>query len=86
MAIAEAEPFDGGELFEAHGAASADFVGADPDFCPHAELAAIGEAGGSVPVDGCGVDGGEEFPGGGFVGSDDAIRVVAAVAVDVMDG
>ncbi|MFM1944882.1 MAG: hypothetical protein RI897_3864 [Verrucomicrobiota bacterium] len=86
MAGSEAEPFDGGEFFESHGAAGADFVGADPDFCAHTELVTVGEAGGGVPVDGGGVDGGEEFPGGGFVGSDDAIGVVAAVAVDVMDG
>ena len=86
MAVAVAQPFVGGEFFKAHGAAGSDFVGADADFGAHAEFAAVSEARGGVPIDGGGIDFGQEFFGGGFVAGDDAIRVGGAVSIDVANG
>jgi hypothetical protein len=86
LAGADADPFIGGEFFEAHGTAGADFVGADADFGAHAELATVGEAGGGIPIDGGGIDFGEELAGGDSVAGDDAVGVSGAVVIDVFDG
>jgi len=82
LAVAFDQEFVGAELTEAHGAAGVEAVGADADFGAVAKFKAIGEARAGVPVNGGAVDGREEAAGGGFVGGDDGVAVVGAVAVD----
>src|SRR5207247_7417266 len=60
LAVADANPFVGRQLLEAHGTASADLVSADADLRPHAEFGAVGEPGRGVPVNGGGIDFGQE--------------------------
>jgi hypothetical protein len=61
-------------------------VGADADLGAVAEFEAVGESRAGVPIDGGAVDGREEAAGGGFVGGDDGVAVIGAVAVDRCDG
>ena len=63
-----------------------ELVGGDADLGAEAELAAVGEAVGDVVEDAGGIDRAEETLRGGFVGGDDGVGVVRAVAVDVGDG
>ena len=59
---------------------------ADSHFGAEAELAAIGEAGGCVPVD-CGrIYQSKKFARVGFVCGDNRLRVLCRVAVDMRDG
>ena len=74
------------EFFEGHGSAGVELVGADADFCSKTELSTIGEAGGGVPEYTGGVDFELEFLCGFFVFGDDAVGVVGAVVVDVLNG
>ena len=86
LARADAEPLVGGQFFEAHGTAGANFVGADADFGAHTEFATIGESGGGIPVNGGGIDFSEEQVCGVGVAGDDAIGVGGAVVIDMGDG
>ena len=61
LAVANSEPLVAGQFLQAHRAARADLVGADTDLGAHAELAAIGEAGRGVPIDGGGIHLAEEL-------------------------
>src|SRR5262245_7957839 len=53
LAIAETDPFIAGQFVQAHGAARADFVGADANFGTHAKLATVGKPRRGIPID-CG--------------------------------
>src|SRR3954470_24137268 len=83
---AQTKPFIAGQLFQAHGTASADFIRADADFRAHAELAAIGKAGGSIPIHGGGVDFGEELVRAGLVAGHNGVGVGRAVMTNMLDG
>ncbi len=63
-----------------------EFVGGDADLGAEAVFATVGEAGGGVDEDAGGVDFGGEFFGGGEVGGDDGVGVLAGVFGDVGDG
>jgi hypothetical protein len=67
LAGSEADPLVGAEFVEAHGAAGAEFIGADANLGPHAELAAVGEAGRGVPIDRGRIDVLKELSSGRFV-------------------
>src|SRR5882672_1426531 len=85
LPIPNPNPFVAGQLLETHRATRADFIGADPNFGPHAELAAISESGRGIPIDGGGIDFAEELFGAGFVASHDAVGVGGAIMVNVVD-
>lgn len=74
-----------GEFAQSHGAAGVELVGGDADFCAETELATIGETGGGVVHDAGGIDGAQKLLSFRLVGSDDAVGVVRAVGVDVLD-
>src|ERR1700761_8462953 len=58
LAVADADPFVGGQFVEAHGTARADLVGADTDLGAHAEFATVGETGAGVPINSGGIHAG----------------------------
>ena len=76
----------GRELAQGHGAASVDFIGGDADFCAEAELFSIGQTAGNVVKNAGAIDVGEKCLRGSDIGGDDAIGVMRAVVVDVLDG
>lgn len=80
------EIFVGHKAFEADGASGVELARADADLCAEAVAEAVGEAGGAVAVNAGGVDHLHEFRGSGVVPGYDRVRVVGAVAVDVIDG
>src|SRR5215469_5799375 len=51
----------GGQLGQSEGAAAVEFLGADAHLGTETEFAAVGEAGGSIPVDRGGIDFTEEL-------------------------
>ena len=63
-----------------------EFVGADADFRPHAELAAVVEPGAGVDHHGRAIDAVGELLGRRQVAGDDGVGVVRAVPIDVVDG
>ena len=72
-------------MLDAHGPARVQLAGGDADLGAEAELAAVGELGRGVVEHDGGVDLVEEFLCVGFVFSNDRIRVVRTVALDVID-
>ena len=60
LAVAANDVFVGRQFFETHRAARMKLVGADADLRAETKLAAIGETGGSIPIDRRGIDFAEE--------------------------
>ena len=63
-----------------------ELVGGDADFRSETEFAAVGESCAGVPIDRRAVHFSEELLGLGGVFCDDAVAVVRAVGLDVLDG
>ncbi len=70
---AGADPFVGRQFIETHGAARADFIGADADFRTHAELSAVRKTRGRVPIHRGGIHFVQELFRMCFVPRDDAV-------------
>lgn len=86
LAGAGDDVFVGGDFGERHGAASVELLGGDAYFGSETELPAVGEGGGNVGVDACGIDfAGEEADCFGVFG-DDGFAVARAVLLDEVDG
>ena len=86
VSVAEEFVLVGEEAFEAYGASGVDFGGGDAYFGAEAVAEAVGEAGACVLVDVGAVDQGHEFLGCFCVLGEDAVGVVGAVGIDVIDG
>ena len=74
------------QLAEAHGAAGVELLGGDAHLAAEAELAAIGEAGGAVDVDGSAVHGSRKEGRVGVGPGQDGFAVAGGVGRDVGDG
>ena len=85
LAVAQAQPFVGGQFLQAHRAARADFVRADADLRAHAKFAAIREARRGVPIHRGRIHFRQELLRVRFVPGDNAVRVRRAVMVDVLN-
>ena len=86
LAFALDEPLVCGHLFESHGASRPKLLGGYADFSTHAELCAIGEACGSIPLDAGSIHFLLETVGGFLVASDDGLTMSASIAGDVTQG
>src|SRR5687768_16993181 len=85
LAIADAHPPVTAQPLQSHRTARANLVRADADLGAHSELAAIGEARGSIPINRRRIHLGEELFRMRFVLRNDAVGVRGSVMVDVVD-
>src|SRR5882724_10878235 len=85
FALAQNDPLEGREAFDAHRTACMEFIGADADLRAQAEFETIGEARAGVDHDAGGIDLAQETLGMHMVAGHDRVSVVAAVSVDVRD-
>src|SRR4051794_5350684 len=85
MAVAGDDPFVGGEVGGAHGAAGVEFVGADADLGAQAVFAAVGETRRGVDHDAGGIDALREAIDVALGGAEDRVGVMTAKRVDVID-
>ena len=86
MALACDDVLVGGQLTQSHGTASVELLGGDAHFTAQAELAAVGEPGGGVDVDGGAVYAGDESCLGIIGIGDDGFTVARGVGGDVLNG
>ena len=63
-----------------------ELLGGDAHLAAESELAAVGEAGGGVDIDGGGIDAAGEFFRRRRIGGDDRLAVAGGMAVDMGDG
>src|SRR5262245_32676006 len=85
LSVTDADPFIRRQFLKSHRAARTDLVRADADLGAHAEFAAIGETGGSIPIDRRRIDLKQELPRVLLAFCDDAIGMRRTVAIDVVD-
>ena len=74
------------QFFQPHGAAGMQLLGGDAHFAAQAELAAIGETGGAVDIDGGAVHSRREQVGVGRRPGQDDLAVSVGVLGDVANG
>src|SRR5580704_13971119 len=85
LAVAVNAIFERAELFDPDGPACVHAAGGDADFGAETEFAAVGELGRGVVQDDGRVDFSEEGPGRRLVLGDDAIGMMRAKSLDMID-
>src|SRR5690554_5288480 len=85
VAVAEYHIFLGSQAFQANRATGVDLVGGNADFSPQAIFETVRKAGGGVDHHRTGIHLGQEPAGPGVVLGDDAVGMLGAVTVDVLD-
>src|SRR5579872_1061986 len=85
LSISQNNVLVAGQLAQAAGAAGVEFVGADPDLGPQAQLSAVVEPRAGVDHDGGRIDAGDKSLSGGQVARHDRVGVMRPVRFNVLD-